>query len=127
MERAREGRLPGAGLAEDQDRRRRVGDARRDVEDLAHRRALGDEPAEARPVEERLAQLPRLVADSQLLDGAPGEEGQLVEGEGLRQVVVGALPDCIDRRLDGAVAGHDDDRPVRGDLVATARGGRGHR
>jgi hypothetical protein len=118
VQRARDQALAGAGLAEDDDRRRRVGDA---PDALAHRLDRGAVPDDARLGElraQRGLERHRLAPHAHLVERAPEEDRKLVLLERLGQVVVRALADRLDRGVDRAVGGHDDHRAIG---VHTAR------
>ncbi len=74
---------------------------------------MGDQGGAAEALAQRRAQRHRLAAQARLVDGAAQEDDQLVELEGLGQVVVGALADRLDGAVDGTVRGHDQHRPLR--------------
>ena len=81
------------------------GDAANDLERLAHPRARRDDVGLARAGRED-AELGRLVAQAPLGEGAAEEEHELLELEGLGEVMVRAEANALDRRVDRAVSGH---------------------
>ena len=104
--------LAGAGFAGDEHRRRLV--QRGNLPDLLHhRRQRRGAPQD--PGEGHLAGRPASIVGELLLHqrgfaGPVGQQLQLLQIHRLLHVVEGAELDRLDRALDGAVRGHDDDR-----------------
>ena len=95
---------------------RRVADGR---QHLVEREARGDGLADL--VErEGLAQAQVLGRQALLLEPALDDVDDLFDLEGLEDVVVGAALHRVDRRLDGAEAGHDHGERVRAPRVPIA-------
>ena len=117
MDGAREQALAGAGLAEDQQRRVRLRDARGEVEDALHLRARADHALQREALAHRDLEVVGARTKARLVERATEEEIELVELEGLREVVVRAAPDRLDGGVDRAVRRHDDDGPLRRDLA----------
>ena len=109
---ARDQLLARPRFAFDQDGRRRAGDARDQLVDLQHDRALADDVLE---VGLALGGDGLLLGDEPpALERARDGEAQLLDVEGLRDVVVGAALDRLHRPRDVAEGGDQDDRRVRG-------------
>jgi hypothetical protein len=94
--------LAGAALAGDEHRRRRAGDAADQREDLAHRLAAGDDVGEAVGLLDLALEAGDLAAQAALAQRLAGDQQELLDLEGLGDVVVGAQLDGADRGLDGA-------------------------
>ena len=105
--------LARAALAVDQHgrvRRRYLLDLRRD---LLERSAFADDGGHAQTVGELLPEQDVLRRDAGGVESALDQHEQMVGVEGLGQKIVGPLLDRLDRDLDRAEGGHDDDRQER--------------
>ena len=121
VDRARDHLLAGPALAADQDVRLAVGHLPDQLEDALHRRAVADDGAIALAVPQLAAQAPVLAREQLLLERLLDDDADLVDLEGLGDVVVGAFLHRADRRLGAREGGdHDDDRLGR-DLVRRAQ------
>ena len=98
-------------------RRRDLAD---ELEHLAHRRALADE-ARSRRALDLAAQHLRLPGELAVLEDALDLGEQVVEEDGLQDVVGGAGAQRLDRGLDAAVRGHDQRRAVCGESSRARR------
>jgi hypothetical protein len=121
---SRQRALARARLTRDENRRHGIRDARCNVEHPEHGGATSDEAPEADRVAKNGTKASRFVAQPSLVDRAPQKKRKLVESERLREVVVGPSTYRIDRRLDGPVSGHHDDRSIRRELAR--KGQQGH-
>ncbi len=101
--------LAGAALTEDQHGRVGGADAVDQPQDLFERTARSDDASAARGSGQLLAQLLELGQHLLLLERPAHDDLHLVESERLREVVVGAAPYGVERRVTRAVRGHDDD------------------
>ena len=109
MNRAREQRLARARLAGDQHRRIGRRDALEQREHRVHRRVLRDDFGRRVDARQPRLQIAILARELMLLPRAPHEDVDLGHAIRLRHVVVRAELHRVDRRLDRAVAGDDDD------------------
>ena len=75
-----------------------------------HRSALADDAPEREPLSQNGSECSSLGANTLFVYGSFEENDDLVELEGLEQVVVRALPNRFDGRFYVSVRGHDDDR-----------------
>ena len=105
--------LAGAAFAGDQHGGIGVGHAFHDAQDLLQQGAAADDVVEGEAVVERPAQLGVLAVQLSLLDHPVDLVPQLDVVERLLQVVQRALLDGLDRRLDGAEGGQEDDPDQR--------------
>ncbi len=117
VERLGEQLLAGAALAEEQHRGGGGGHLADRLEDRQHLRALAHQVVEAVLVLEPLAQRARLLHEALPLQGLLEDDLQLLDVDRLAEVVLGAELHRLDRRLDRAVGGHDDDHRLRAHLL----------
>src|SRR5690606_21158106 len=111
VDQARDQLLAGPALAGDEHGRRVARDLGGDLERARHGRRLGDDLTVASLDADFLAQPRDLAAQRFTLLRLAQRQYELVRTERLRQVVVRAGFHGVDRELDAAVRGHDDDEP----------------
>ena len=109
--------LPVPGLARDQHRRRGVGDLLDQRAQLAHGRALAEELPRRRALPQHPAQQRVLRGQRPLAPGPLDQRAQRLQLERLGDVVERAPAHRLDRAVDRAERGHDDDRDGRVDLA----------
>ena len=107
MNRARDQFLAGAGFAGDQHARIGARDFFHDAEDRFDRVALADDALEAVLLAQFLAQKSVLAEQRLAFERVAHHLFQMVVGERLGDVVVSALVQRLDRRLDAGVGGDD--------------------
>ena len=113
VQRARDEFLAGAGFAGDHDRQVGRHQPRERAVDLLHRRRAADQrDVLSRPRSALVAR--RRPRPRQ---GPPDDGDELLQVEGLRQVLVGAALGRLDRRHEGVLRAHDDDRQLRPQLL----------
>src|SRR5581483_4942737 len=101
--------LAGAALALDEDRRLAAGRGLDDAPDALHRLALADELMDAACLRQLLLEALLAIDEAPPLEGLPDEMQDLVGGEGLRDVVVSAALDGVDRGGDRPLTRNHDD------------------
>ena len=97
-----------AGLTVDQDRRVERRDRADQLEDLPHRVRVAENAAEGELLLVALERRTTRSAQFLELDGVADDDEHLGRLEGLHQVVRGAQPHRLDRRLDRTVGRHHD-------------------
>src|SRR5688572_23836217 len=102
--------LAGAALTENQHRRIGGADTLDEPRDVFHGAARSHEAPATMAGCELLAQSLELGEQTLLFERTPDDDVELVEAEGLREVIVGAAPYRVERRIARALPGHDDDR-----------------
>ena len=105
--------LPRAALPVDEDGGARAGHLVDDAEDLLHAPVGAHQVLHPEPPPQLLPQAPVLAHEPGALDGPGHGEEQHVAVEGLGEVVEGPLAHGLDRGVDAAVGGHEDDARAR--------------
>ena len=108
MNRACDHFLPGSAFARDQNRRIVLGDARHEGQRLAHRGALGDQPALRRPGRELRLQSCHLLPQALALLCFSQRQDDFVWPERLREIVVRACFHRGDRGVLTTIGAHHD-------------------
>ena len=130
VDRARDDLLAGAALAGDQDRGLRGGDLVDQAVKLEHPRGLADELLEPAAADHLAPQEQYLLAHRRPLQSLHDDRREAFGLDRLDEVVVDAAPRRLDRAVDRAVRGQDDEGrldPVIleiGDQVETAAAGK---
>jgi len=117
VQRSRQQRLAGAGLAGDQHGRARVGDRAHRLEDRLHARIAADDVVEAQAIVERGLQLLVLAQQRRLGERAIDGDQHLVAGERLAEEVGGAVAHRLHGVLDRTERRQQHDGGVRVDLL----------
>ncbi len=107
--------LARAALAGHEHRRVAVGDARDQIEEPLHRRALAEERTEAARLGDRAAERRDLLAELSLLHRARDDEREQLGLDGLGDEVVRAGADGPDGGVEARVGRDDDDEDVGAD------------
>ena len=123
MNRLRDKLLAGSTLARDQHRRQPIGGLSDDFEQLDHLPALPDEAFESALAPELRPELAVLVLEPLALERVGDRQLDLVELEGLGDVVVGAQLHGLDRRFGRRERGHHEDHGAGRVLLRGAQDG----
>src|SRR4051812_2872235 len=114
MDSTRDEPLASSRFPYDENGSRRIRHSEREIAELAHRVATSDDVRNGELIAERAAKNDGLTSQARIVEGAIEKKRELIDFEGLRQVVVSALPNRLDRGIDGAVGRHHDDRTLGG-------------
>ena len=122
VDRLRDELLARPALAGDEHARLGRRDLLDDVEDRLHCRARADDVVEAEPLLQARAELRRFALEATALQRAVDDDEELVELDGLGEVVLGPLLHGLHGRVDVRERGHQDDDELRDAPRAPARG-----